>query len=147
MNAFRPVDDVTEKRGYRMPTEEEWEFFCRAGTSTLRHFGNDSNLLNEYAWLYGNAREVTQPTATRLPNAFGIFDTLGNVGEWCHGVVPARGSTAEPNERRPFRGGSTYSAPTKLRSSACFDYEHSFTNRYVGFRIVQTLPDKGGRQE
>ena len=92
----------------RLPTEAEWEYACRAGTMAVRY-----GALDEIAWYGGNAGDGTKPVLGKKPNAFGLYDTLGNVWEWCGdwvgayeaeaGVDPA-GPDAGPN--RVLRGGS-----------------------------------------
>ena len=70
--------------GYRLPTEAEWEYACRAGAETSRYFGNSWGLLRQYARLTTWEDASPSPCGSLLPNDFGLFDMLGNVTEWCH---------------------------------------------------------------
>ena len=127
---------------YRLPTEAEWEYACRAGTNTVFSFGDDESRLGEFAWFLGNNRGSPQTVATKQPNSWGLYDMHGNVFEWCadwHGgklaggrnpVGPQRGST------RVNRGGAWDSDPVYLRS---FGRPNSFptaTDSYLGFRLT-----------
>jgi eukaryotic-like serine/threonine-protein kinase len=74
--------DVLKRIGYRLPTESEWEYACRAGTITSRYYGHTTDLLAKYAWYLTNNQYHAWPTGSLLPNELGLFDMLGNVFEW-----------------------------------------------------------------
>src|SRR5262249_22813917 len=75
-------EKAIERYGYRLPTEVEWEYICRAGTETARPFGSSEELIPRYGWTWLNSKERTSPGGRLLPNEFGLFDILGNVWEW-----------------------------------------------------------------
>src|SRR5437763_263442 len=75
--------DVLQRKGYRLPTEVEWEYACRAGTVTSRYYGDSIELLKNYAWYVENGLEKAWPSGRLKPNDLGLFDMLGNVYEWC----------------------------------------------------------------
>ncbi len=118
---------------YRLPTEAEWEYACRAGTSTAYSFGDDAESLGEYAWLAENA-EKPQPVGKKKPNAWGLHDMHGNVNEWCVDFYqpdayagfaamgqPVKGPVVLPTAKEysyVARGGSWDDDPDRLRSAA-----------------------------
>jgi serine/threonine protein kinase/formylglycine-generating enzyme required for sulfatase activity len=141
-------DKVLARTGYRLPTEDEWEYACRAGTSTVRFYGHDTAQLGAYAWYYSNADERSWPVGSLKPNAFGLFDMLGNVSEWCFNVY-VRDFAAEADgalNRRVIdrqsmveRGGG-YSTSVRTIRSANRRYNLPSNSSFsIGFRIARTL--------
>ncbi len=118
---------------YRLPTEAEWEYACRAGTTTAYSFGDDPSAVGDYAWYVENG-EKPHPVGKKKPNPWGLFDMHGNVGEWCldhyaadayekaaKGGSPADRPVLIPSAKEyPYvvRGGSWDDDPEKLRSAA-----------------------------
>ena len=140
--------------GYRLPTESEWEYACRAGTTTAYSFGDKITPkdANYYVGYVGSM--IVEPVAvgSYKPNAFGLYDMHGNVFEWCEdwyakyptGVVtdpkgPATGEKSATGEKRVLRGGSFFDLGSYARSSNRMDYG-SPTTRHVdlGFRLART---------
>src|SRR5208337_1606480 len=75
--------DALQRTGYRLPTEAEWEYACRAGAVTSRYYGRSVELLGKYAWYLQDSQDRAWPCGQLLPNELGLFDMLGNVYEWC----------------------------------------------------------------
>ena len=128
---------------YRLPTEAEWEYAARAGSSTAYSFGNDPSLLGQYAWFSTNGVGITHPVGQKLPNAWGLFDTAGNTWEYCsdyYGAYPG-GAVIDPQgpstgNSRVLRGGSWNSSQSDCRSAVRLQIMESDRHTDVGFRIV-----------
>ena len=128
---------VPEGTGYRLPTEAEWEYACRAGTTTDFSSGGDNTLLRNYA-TFQESRAA--PCATKLPNAWGLFDTHGNVEEWCDDTIGS--SDGKRGSFRAFRGGSWNCSAGRCRSAHRTWYVPSHRNYDLGFRLCLSPSNK-----
>ena len=127
---------------YRLPTEAEWEYACRAGTNTKYSFGDDASDLEQYAWYDENSGKETHALGGKQPNAWGLYDMHGNVWEWCqdvHGDYPS-GAVTNPTGAasgmfRVSRGGSWGYPAGYCRSAYRFRDYPTDRSYYIGFRV------------
>lgn len=121
----------------RLPTENEWEYACRAEADTLFPFGDDPAGLDECAWYRGTAPDgMPHPVAGKKPNAWGLCDMLGNAWEWC--TDPYGGQAAgEGADLRVIRGGSANQPATFTRPTVRLGRSAKEPGARVGFRIVR----------
>jgi formylglycine-generating enzyme required for sulfatase activity len=131
--------------GYRLPTEAEWEYACRAKSTTLYPFGDEAGKLGEHAWYSDNSKSKTHPVGQKLPNAWGLYDMLGNVWEWCAdrydekyyaSSPPADPPGAPRASLRVFRGGSWDDFPWYCRPAPRNWYSPVNRDNNVGFRVA-----------
>lgn len=114
--------------GYRLPTDAEWEYACRAGTNAARY-----GELDDIAWFERNSGESTQPVGRKQPNAFGLYDMLGNVWEWCWDVYDAQ----EYQSYRIFRGGGWADAERSVLATNRRRSHPTYAIDDLGFRIAK----------
>lgn len=130
---------------YRLPTEAEWEYACRAGRTTAFYFGDDGRFLGEYAWYDGNSGKRTQPVGRKKSNPWGLYDLHGNVWEWCadwFGDYPP-GSVTDPTgpssgSYRVFRGGGWPFDAKLCRSAVRGRRSPNYRAGGLGFRLART---------
>jgi len=151
---MKAKENFLELQGYRLPTEAEWEFACRAGAGSTRYYGVTEFLLPRYAWYHANSDTHTHPVASLKPNDFGLFDMQGNVYEWCYDAADAYPTlkddeaeqdappvvSVEDDGRRVLRGGSFGSRPLSVRSANRDSLQPGSNRPNEGFRPVRTFP-------
>jgi len=154
----RPVIDVkwfeatdfarwlSKKSGYhyRLPTEAEWEYAARAGTTTAYSWGDNPSDFPDYAWNTTNANNQTHPVGLKKPNPWGLYDMHGNVWEWTASTYvrdydgsELKGSSHKPKALRSVRGGAWYFYPKGMRSADRRIYSPWLHWPYIGFRLVR----------
>jgi formylglycine-generating enzyme required for sulfatase activity len=137
---------VSGGEGYRLPTEAEWEYACRAGSTTRFGFGDNPARLGEYGWFDRNSGSQTHPVGQKRPNAFGLHDMHGNVWEWCwdpydenyYGQSPGADPPGPSQAAsRVIRGGSWINNPPHVRSAFRLSAPPGHRNIDVGFRLAR----------
>jgi len=132
----------------RLPTEAEWEFACRAGTTTEFSCGDDLQTLHDYAWFRNEQNVGAGRVGTKAQNPFGLFDMHGNTREWCSDWYGAawykKSPTADPKgpatgTSRVLRGGKWRNQPTFLRSAYRFEFVPTYRSQFFGFRVVSEV--------
>ncbi|MCI5132456.1 MAG: formylglycine-generating enzyme family protein [Candidatus Electrothrix sp. EH2] len=144
---------------YRLPTEAEWEYACRAGSESIYCFGDDEKRLDDYAWYKENSGKKTHPVGEKKANAWGLHDMHGNVWEWCqdrydteyYAECQKQGVTKNPQgpssgSFRVIRGGSWDDGPGNVRSAYRNGDSPGLRDLNLGFRLVLPV-QQGKRQE
>lgn len=140
------MNDLYPSYTYRLPSEAEWEYACRAGTITRYYWGDTMN--GSYCWYDNNSNGTTHPVARKLPNAWGLFDMNGNVWEWCadwhhesYLGAPTDGSpwVSPSGSYRVGRGGAWFSHASQCRSSSRIVGRPAFWFNNLGFRLVRSV--------
>lgn len=143
------MNDLDPDHEYRLPSEAEREYCCRAGTTARYYWGDDPSytLIDEYAWYSYNSGSETHPVAQKLPNAWGLHDMSGNVFEWCedywhdgYSGAPTDGSAwlSPASPYRVVRGGGWDSPPMNCRSAYRDDFGPGSSSTAVGLRLVRS---------
>ncbi len=135
------------RTGYRLPTEAEWEYVCRANTRTSYSFGEPVELLERYAWYLENSRYKAWPVGRLRPNVLGMFDMHGNVNEWCQERLERKGDSTsgasesiDAREFRVLRGGAFNDTSFHVRTASRYGNLPGLRQGTFGFRPARTLP-------
>jgi formylglycine-generating enzyme required for sulfatase activity len=133
-----------DANGYRLPTEAEWEYACRAGTQTAYFFGSDHSKLTDYAWFDKNSGRHPQPVGQKRPNPWGLYDICGNVWQWCNDFykVDYYQEAAQENPRGPkegkskvVRGGAWKFSAQNCRSGFRYNENPGYADVCFGYDI------------
>jgi len=143
----KKLSDLPEEkkagRAYRLPTEAEWEYACRAGSKAAYSFGANSKTLGDYAWFVDNSGEQTHPVGEKKANAWGLYDMHGNVWEWCSDWYDeySKGAVSDPSGPsedvyRVIRGGGWYNVAADCRSAVRYWDDPLDRGKDLGFRLA-----------
>lgn len=140
------AERLPEGYEYRLPTEAEWEYCCRAGSDKAFAFGDDTGQINNYAWYRSNSNRASQQHGGKKPNIWGVYDMHGNVWEWCNDWYGENflvadtedpiGPAASNDNCKVLRGGSFTSSPLDLRCGTRYLHNYKRGRKNVGFRVV-----------
>jgi formylglycine-generating enzyme required for sulfatase activity len=160
-NFIRKLNEMEGTAKYRLPSEAEWEYACRAGTMTKYCFGADKSKLEDYAWYVGNSKDKLYPVGQKKPNPWGLYDIHGNVYEWVqdrwhknYNGAPCDGSAwtdGDSSDRVARGGGYRFGLYFESRCRSAYRQNHKSSSRdsSYGFRILRensieiTSNDKG----
>ena len=150
---MRAKEGYLQLAGYRLPTEAEWEYACRAGTLTSRNFAQRGELLDRYGWYSENSEIRSWPVGRLKPNEFGLFDMHGNVWNWCQDKfqIYQRGTVLGEPDQPPtsptqlkrsgmLRGGSFLDRMSDVRSADRYPCRLDYRGNDLGFRPARTYP-------
>lgn len=144
----RKMNAKEKVKVYRLPTEAEWEYAARAGTTTRFHWGEQEQDAGRYAWYGGNAGGQTHPVGQKQPNAWGLYDVAGNVWEWCQDWYDAKyyqhspkSNPIGPDRGMDFvvRGGGWHNAAPLLRSAIRYHDTPNGRSLLTGVRIAMDV--------
>ena len=156
----QPGNLPPDRGEFQLPTEAQWEYSCRAGSTTQYCFGDDEAELGEYAWFDKNSGGKTHPAGEKKPNAWGLHDVHGNVWEWCQdwydggyyttcaiSELTSMTPTSDPNgpsagSFRVVRGGDWQGPATACRSAIRGRYTPENRRSFLGFRVARVAVDK-----
>ncbi len=127
---IQKLNQLSGKKNYRLPTEGEWEYACRAGSTSDYYFGDNESQLGEYAWYDGNSGATTHPVGQKKPNEWGLYDMAGNVWEWTDSWYDSSHSN------RVIRGGGWFYYAEFCRSALRYNFTPDFRFSNIGFRLV-----------
>jgi formylglycine-generating enzyme required for sulfatase activity len=143
------LNDIDPSHTYRLPTEAEWEYACRAGTTTRFYWGDSDSesTMGRYCWYTENSNSSTHPVASKEPNAWGLHDMSGNVWEWCqdrytsdYDDCPTNGSAyTSSGSNRVNRGGSWFSNASDCRSANRYSFSPGSGYFLLGFRVARSV--------
>jgi formylglycine-generating enzyme required for sulfatase activity len=144
---------LADHRKFRLPTEAQWEYACRAGSTACYCFGDKASRLSEYAWYNQNSGNKSHPVGEKKPNAWGLYDMYGNVWQWCadryDGGYYSLSPTDDPlgpcegNARRVFRGGSWEHGTGHCRSAYRGSHAPGRQIDHLGFRVLILVDSQG----
>lgn len=144
-------DDFFSRKGYRLPTDAEWEYACRCGSATSRFFGDDGSFLIHFGWYSRNSEGRMWPVGSLMPNPWGLFDVYGNALEWCQNSPSPSGRLrsgervvddrfqSNPQDDRGLRGGNYKAMIRDERSAKQFWSEPDLSASFTGLRVARSI--------